>query len=68
MAHNSELGKDVAEEGTDEGDQYRTVSPEGWVISTDLAAQSIMALYRTSQSMPKMTSRSVDLRAMRETG
>src|SRR5664279_3804387 len=49
-------------EGIAIGERYCTMSPERWVTVTVLPAQSSWALYLTSQSMPKMTSRSVDLK------
>ena len=67
-AHSSASDWNVEDDGTDDADQYLRVSPEGWVTVTDLAAQSMTAWYLVNQSMPRITSMSSDLRAIREEG
>src|SRR4051812_1536039 len=48
------------------GELYLPVLPEGWVSFTDLPLQSRYAFCLDSQSMPRITSMSEDLRAMSE--
>src|SRR3954451_9429301 len=48
------------------GEVYLIVWPEGWVSLTDLALQSRTTFCLDNQSIPRITSMSEDLRAIRE--
>src|ERR1041384_2270536 len=50
----------------DLGEVYLIVCPDGWVSLTDLALQSRTTFCLDNQSIPRMTSMSEDLRAIRE--